>query len=746
MTNMRNFIVFLFFFTFFSLSLKAEIASKLSIKGNERVSTETIKIYGDIEIGKNYSESDLDTILKKLYDTEFFESVDVNIANQILTVQVKEYAIINQLIIVGEKSNKYKDQLKKIIKLKQKSSFIRSYLANDVKTIKNLYSSLGYNFAEVNTKIKKIDDNKYDLLIQIDRGEKTKISSIKFTGNKKIRTNRLRDVIASEESKFWKIITRNTNFSENLINLDIRLLRNYYRSLGFYDVKVLSNYAKINEEKNVNLIYSIDEGNRYRINKVSLNVDTVFDKNLFFPLEKEFSKLTGEYYSPFKVKKLLEKLDELIDNNSLQFVEHNVLETIDQNNINITLNLVEGEKITIERINIIGNNITNEDVIRGELIVDEGDPFTKLGLEKSIAEIKQRNIFKDVNYKVINGSEKNLKIIDIEVEEKPTGEISAGAGIGTNGGSFAFNIKESNWLGKGQSLTFEVEVDAESIGGALIFSDPNYNFLGNSINYSITNENNDKPDQGYENSITSLGIGTSFEQYQDFRVNLGLSASYDDLRTENSASSALKKQSGTHSEIAGNYDFSFDKRNRAFKPTDGSILTIGQSVPFYADKSFISNFLSLNSYKTLNEDVIGSAKFLLNTVHGLGSDDVRLSKRKSLSTRRMRGFEKGKIGPVDGSDHIGGNYVSSLNFEANLPNLLPDDTRTDIILFLDFGNVWGVDYDSTIDDSNKIRSSAGAMANWMSPIGPMNFTLSQNLTKSSTDVTESFNFNLGTTF
>ena len=743
---MRNLVIFLFFFLFFSFSLNAEIASKLSIKGNERVSNETIKIYGDIEIGKNYSESDLDRILKKLYDTEFFESVDVNISNQILSIQVKEYPIINQLIIVGEKSNKYKDQLKKIIKLKQKSSFIRSYLANDVKTIKTLYSSLGYNFAEVNTKIKKIDDNKYDLLIEVDRGEKTKISSIKFIGNKKIRTNRLRDVIASEETKFWKIISRNTNFSENLINLDIRLLRNYYRSLGFYDVKVLSNYAEINEKKNVNLIYSIEEGNRYRINKVSLNVDTVFDKNLFFPLEKEFSKLIGEYYSPFKVKKLLDKLDELIDNNSLQFVEHNVQETIDQNNISIILNLVEGEKISIERINIIGNNITNEDVIRSELIVDEGDPFTKLGLEKSIAEIKQRNIFKDVNYKVIDGSEKNLKIIDIEVEEKPTGEISAGAGIGTNGGSFAFNVKESNWLGKGQSLVFEVEVDAESIGGALIFSDPNYDFLGNSINYSIANENNDKPDQGYENSITSLGVGTSFEQYQDFRVNLGLSASYDDLRTEGSASSSLKKQSGTHSEIAGNYDFSFDKRNRSFRPTDGSILTIGQEIPFYADKSFISNFLSLNSYKTLNEDVIGSAKFLLSTVNGLGSDDVRLSKRKSLSSRRMRGFEKGKIGPVDGSDHIGGNYVSSLNFEANLPNLLPDDTRTDIILFLDFGNVWGVDYDSAIDDSNKIRSSTGAMANWMSPIGPMNFTLSQNLTKSSTDVTESFNFNLGTTF
>ena len=319
------------------------------------------------------------------------------------------------------------------------------------------------------------------MLIEIDRGEKTKISTIKFIGNDNIRTNRLRDVVASEESKFWKVLSRNTNFSENLINLDIRLLTNYYKSIGFYDVKIVSNFAEIHDKNNVDLVYTIDEGNRFRLNKISLNVDSIFNKDLFFPLEKEFNKYVGEYYSPFKIKKLLDKIDELIDNNSLQFVEHNVEEIIDEKNINIIFNLYEGEKVLIERINIVGNNITNEDVIRGELIIDEGDPYTKLGMDKSVAEIKARNIFKDVKYKVIDGSEKNLKIIDILVEEKPTGEISAGAGIGTNGGSFAFNIKESNWLGKGQVLNFEFEVDAESVSGALIFSDPNYNFLGNSL-------------------------------------------------------------------------------------------------------------------------------------------------------------------------------------------------------------------------------------------------------------------------
>ena len=181
-------------------------------------------------------------------------------------------------------------------------------------------------------------------------------------------------------------------------------------------------------------------------------------------------------------------------------------------------------------------------------------------------------------------------------------------------------------------------------------------------------------------------------------------------------------------------------------PTSGSIVRFGQNIPLVADKAFIANNFNISTYKSINENVIGSAKLYLATVNGLGDDDVRLSKRKNLSTRRLRGFERGKVGPVDGNDHIGGNYAASLNFESALPNLLPDTTNTDVSLFLDFGSVWGVDYDSSIGDSNKIRSSTGVTASWISPIGPVTFVLSQNLSKADTDKTESFNFNLGTTF
>ena len=699
----KNFFITILLTLFFSNSY-AEIIKKIIVDGNERVSEETIRVYGEIEINKDYKEKDLNKILNNLYSTDFFEDINISINQKTLNIIVKEYPVVNQLILKGEPKKGYKVEIKKLIKTKEKGSFIKANLSKDIEIIKKLYSSLGYNFAEVEVKSKKIDNSNIDLLIELNRGKKTKIATISFLGNNKIRSKRLGDIIASEEAKFWKFISRNTNLSENIVNLDKRLLLNYYKSIGFYDVKVNSNIAKINQDGKANLIYTIDEGNRYTINKISTNIDQVFDKKLFFPLNKVFKKYAGDYYSPFKIKKLLEEIDVLVENNNLQFVEHNVKEIIEKDSINIIFNIFEGEKKLVERINIIGNNTTNEEVIRGELIIDEGDPLTKLNLEKSIAEIKARGIFKEVTSEISDGSEENLKIININVEEMSTGEITAGAGVGSSGGTLAFGIRENNWLGEGKSLALDVQLNQESLGGFITYEDPNYNFLGNSIFYKVASEKNDKPNQGYENSVVSASIGTGFEQYRNVKVSLGLNAAYDDLKTLSSASAALKKQSGTFTEFSGNYGFAFDQRDRAFMPTSGSFISFSQTLPIYADKNFIANTFNSNFYKSINENVLGSSRFFITAINGLGDDDVRLNKRRSLSSKKLRGFERGKVGPVDGSDHIGGNYAAALNLEASLPNLLPDNTNADASMFLDFGNVWGVDYSNTLDDSNEAFS------------------------------------------
>ena len=743
---MFKFISIIFFILLFAFKVNSEIIKDIKVINNNRVSKATIHIFSKIIIGKDYSQNDLSIILQDLYETNFFSNISLEIKNGILIIDVDENKIVQEIKFNGIKKNEIVKLLKDKISTKEKNPFLENNIFSDIKLMKKILKNSGYYFSEINDSINENNNNTVDVVFNVKLGEKAYIKLIQFIGEKVYKDRVLRGIIASEEDKFWKFISRNTKFSQNLVDLDVRLLRNYYRSIGYYDVKVISNSAEIQKDGNVELIYSIDAGRRYIIKKITTEVDPVFDKNLFYPLEKDYKKIVGSFYSPFKIKKLLETIDELIANNNLQFVEHKVEEIIEGDTIAVKFNIYEGNKILVERVDILGNTITNESVIRSELEIDEGDPFTNLGLQKSVANIKSRNIFQTVNSKIKNGSSKDLKIIDINVEEKATGEVSAGAGVGTDGGSFSFGVSENNWLGEGKKVGFNIDVDADSLRGSLNYTDPNYDFLGNSINYYVSSETNDKPDQGYENTISGAGINTAFEQYKDAFVSLGLSVSHDDLKTENTASSALKKQSGTFTELAGNYGFTYDKRNRKFMPTDGTIIDFSQVLPLYADKSSISNAFAVSSYKTISENVIGAGKFYITAINGLGSDNVRLSKRKGLSTRRLRGFKKGKVGPTDSSDHVGGNYAAALNLEANLPNFLPEDTKTDIKLFLDFGNVWGVDYDSSLDDSNKIRSSTGAAAAWLSPLGPMTFVFSSNLTKASTDQTESFNFNIGTTF
>ena len=223
------FIITLFLFT---NAVNAEVVNKVQINGNERVSNETIKIYGNIEINKDYSEGDLNKILNNLFSTNFFEDVKIRISNGILIIDLVEFPVIRNLLIVGEERKKYEKEIRKLIVLKEKNSFIETDLSKSVDIIKNLYSSLGFNFTEVNSRIKKIDNRNVDLIFEIIKGKETKISKITFSGDKKIKEKRLRDVIASEENKFWKFISRNTSFSERLVNLDKRLLVNYYKSLA----------------------------------------------------------------------------------------------------------------------------------------------------------------------------------------------------------------------------------------------------------------------------------------------------------------------------------------------------------------------------------------------------------------------------------------------------------------------------------------------------------------------------------
>ena len=309
-----------------------------------------------------------------------------------------------------------------------------------------------------------------------------------------------------------------------------------------------------------------------------------------------------------------------------------------------------------------------------------------------------------------------------------------------------FSVRENNWLGKGVYLTSALSISEERVSGNIEVIDPNYNFSGNSVSTSLNVSATDRTAAtGFKSSKTGFSLGTSFEQYENIYISPALGIDYEDIEAESTASDNIKKMDGTYITSDFTYGITLDKRNQSFQPTEGYSTSFFQSLPLIQDSSSIINTFNANTWHEISENVIGSLKFQAKTVHGI-DDNVRLTNRLFVSGRKLRGFVRGKVGPKDGSDWVGGNYVTGLSVEAQLPNLLPEAYKTDFSLYLDTANIWGVDYSDSIDDSNKIRSSVGVAANVFTAIGPLSWTLSQSLTKASSDVTETFNFNIGTSF
>ena len=751
MDNMKKILLKFFAFSaliLMSTGLHAEILKQIKISGNKRIANETIFVYGEIKKGKNYSQEEIDNVIKKLYDTKFFSKISANFSNGILNLIVTENPIINSIVIEGEPTEKYKDVIFDLLSLKEKSSYIKSDVKNDVEIMKSFYRSLGYYSPKVEARIQEIKEgeNLLNLIFAVDRGNREKINKIYFIGDKKIKTKRLRDVIATEEARFWKFISRNIYLNDNRIELDKRLLKNYYLSKGYYDVEILSSNVFLQEGKGIELTFSINAGKRYRIKKIATNIDPVFDKSIFKPLESDFKQYAGTYYSPFKITKILESIDSVIDDNELQFVNHSVSETIDGNFIDLEFKIFEGRKVQIERVNIKGNTVTNDSVIRSELLLDEGDPYSKIKLEKSIANLKSRGIFKTVNHRIVDGSSKDLKVLDIKIQEKPTGELSASAGTGTDGTTFQFALSENNYLGQGLKVETSLDLSESAIRGGLDVTNPNYNFTGNSLFFNVSSKKTERPDSGYENTANRFGIGTRFEQYDDIFLSPRLDLEFDDLTVDSTASKSLKRQAGSFTDLTFGYGVHKDTRDRSFMPTRGSIIGFGQGIPLLAeDKSSLFNRFSINKYHAFSDDVLGAVKFYAAGLWAL-DDEVRISKRLHIPSNRLRGFERRKIGPVDQGDYVGGNYATALNFEAALPNLLPEATQTDIAAFLDIANLWHADYDSTVGQSSKIRSALGVATNMYTPIGPLNFVFARELTSADSDQTQTFKFEIGTSF
>ena len=743
-----KFIAILFLIISFSFPAKAVIIKDVIVNNNDRISLNTIKTYGIIKIGTDYTSDDLNNVLKNLYETNFFQNVSLKIEQNTLVIDVIENKLIQTINIIGIKSSKIKEAILDSLSLKDKSPFIESQVERDIIRIKSSLNIEGYYFSTITSNIETNLNNTVNLNFNIDLGKKVKISKIEFTGDKIVKDRNLRNLITIEETKFWKFLSKKKYLNEQNLSRDERLLKNYYLNEGYYDVVVNTSTAKLLDNNSFNVTYNINAGNIYKINDTKLILPIDYDIKNFQEVKKLLEELKNKNYSFRRLSKIVNAIDRVSLSREYDFITAEIIEEkISANQMDIIFKVSETEKLYVEEINIFGNTITEGSVIRGQLEVDEGDPFNELLQAKSLNKIRSLNIFRSVKSEIIDGSRPETKIIKINVEEKPTGEISLGAGVGNNGGTVGLSVSENNFLGKGVKLSTALRVSGDTMRGNFTINNPNFNYSGRALSTNIESSKTDKlATNGYESTKTGFSLGTSFEEYQNLHFSPSVSLFSETIDTQDTASAALKKQKGTSLDGKFSYALDYDLRNKSYQTTDGIRSTFSQGIPLISDDYALLNTYQIKKWHQFNNKIISSVGFYLSAINSLNGEDVKISTRLRIPKSKLRGFQSGKVGPVDKADFIGGNYATTVNFSATLPMILPSFEDVDFRYFLDVGNLWGIDYSDTLNDSNELRSATGLAIDWFTPIGPLSFSLARNISKASTDITESFQFNLGTTF
>ena len=742
----KFFFVILLILSITKLAFSDEIKT-FEVIGNDRLAKETIILFSELNVNDSINSNDLNNAFKKLYTTDYFKDIKISFDNGNLKINVIENPLIQSVTINGVKNKSILKQLTKITKEVEKYPYLENKISDQRNILINSVRSVGFYFAEVETKIKDNNNNTVDIIYNFQLGERAEISEIKFIGNKVFKNNKLRNIIVSEESKPWKFLTPNIYLDENRIKLDVNLLKNYFKNKGYFKAIIKSSSAKVINDNNFILTFNIDSGKKYYFNDIDLEVSDDYRKENFTNFFEIFNDLKGKAYSLKSIKKIINEIDKVALQKEFVFINAKYEEKIiNDNKININIFFEESEKYYIERINIFGNFITEEKVIRNTFIVDEGDPYNKILFNKTINEIKSKGIFKSVDSEVIDSKSKNnTKTINITIEEKATGEIMAGAGTGTAGSTITAGIKEKNYLGKGITLDTNLSLSDDQIKGKFSVINPNFKNTDRSINTTIESTSSDyMTSSGYKTTRTGLKLGTGFEQYEDLFFNFDISAYYENLETSSSASSIKQKQEGDYFENLISYSLTLNKLDQNFQPTDGYITKFSQTLPLYSDDLSIENSLTASRYYSVSDSLIFSGKLFFKAVNSI-DDDTRVSRRIYIPSSRLRGFESGSIGPKDGTQYIGGNYGSAITLNTTLPKLFNANENMDFNLFFDAANLWHVDYDSSLD-SNKIRSATGISVNWYTVVGPLSFSYAIPISDAESDKTESFRFQIGTSF
>ena len=744
---MKKKIYLMFFLLFVANITFSDEFTKIEVIGNKRISDETIANIINFKKNINYDLNDLNDFQKKLLKSNFFSDVLVQSKFKTLVIQVKENPIIDFFFIKGVKNKQREEFLYENLSLGQNRVFSDVLLKEDLEKIRDVFRAAGYFDILINPKITKTLNGTYNVLIEIDRKNKYNIKRIFFIGDVKYKSSTLLDVISSIESGWWNFFTDKDIVDTNRINIDKNLLKDFYLKNGYYDVQIVSSDINIVDNTSANIIFSINAGEKYYFSehKIIDNQANLKETDLN-NLNKLLSKKINGIFSKAKINSADDLVNDYLIRKKIEFVSFLSIPKKNNNNlIDVEYKFIQKPKKFINLVNISGNSITEENVIRRNMLFSEGDSFVDYKIKKTIDNLKSLKIFKSVNLTTENISDNKLDI-NIDVEEQPTGSIGAGIGVGSSGSAVSTSLIEQNLFGKGIILNSNITVGTEKVFGNTSFTIPDFKNSGNNFNYNIYAVSTEYKNAGYKSKKIGNSVSLNYDIFEDISLTTGLGADVDQIDTNNSASALYKSREGDYLTYKTFYSIFSDKRNSKFLPTKGHRIGFGQSLAIPgSDIPYIENNVSGSFYYPLSDDYTFSIKSGISSINSLDSKDVKLSDRKFLSSSKLRGFESFGVGPKDGKDHIGGNYSAYTSLSTTIPNPIPDSWNAKSILFLDSGNVWGVDYNNSLD-SNKIRSSAGLSLEWISPLGPLSVTMAQNISKADGDLDESFSFNIGSNF
>ena len=744
-------IFFLIFFSFSKIVFSQELKiTDVVINGNKNITNETILNSSGIKSKNFVTDIDkLNLIKKKLFETNFFSNIEVKTSNNTLIINVSENPLVEFIVISGlEERKDFKQEIEKILSLKPNYIFSEFFLNSDIVLIRDYLKTKGYFDNKIDYKVNIIENNRANVFFDIKLNKKFFIKNINFIGDKKFPASKLLSIISSTEDSFLNFLSSSSIPSVERLNFDLISLKNFYLSEGYYDVQISNASINIVNDDQVDVVFSINAGNKYIVSDYLIDNDISFlNKNDVIQINSLIKKYINENYNQYKLNKLRNLIFDYINKKGFNTnVYYSIKKKSDKELIYVLRINEILEKRIIRNIKVVGNDITEEKVVRNNILFSEGDVFKELLLKQSEDKLKSLYLFKDINIKSNNFDKLDFVDVIISLKESPTGEISSGIGIGTSGSTIAFNLKENNFLGQGIKTDIGLSLGTQRILGNLFFSNPDFLDTGNTFsnNFFITKNNYDSA--GYENKIIGNTTSYAYQVLQDIEFHVGIGANFDSVKVDSDASPLIKTQDGNYFTSKVFYNFFNDKRDRKFQPTSGYTLGFGQEFAFApSDIPYISNNFYGSFFKEMIDDFTGTIKYKIKSINSLNNDSLKLSDRLFLSSSELRGFSLRGIGPKVANDFIGGNYSFATSASTTFPNGLPDSWKASSNLFFDLANVWGSDI-SGVDESNKLRSSIGAGFTWGSPIGPISMTYAIPLLKAQSDDVENFNIRLGGVF